>query len=129
MSSFTSHVHRLIFPIFSPFSYFHQSSTLIQTTQLFSLYYLFHFNRCSQFLKRDGTDDILDFWFDVQEHEIFFRAYFKDVQKSGRTIRDDRPEYWEYAWRRGSIYGTVVFTQTGAKHSTASTVEMITEMQ
>jgi ABC-type glycerol-3-phosphate transport system permease component len=80
------------------------------------------------FLQREGAEDILDFWLDVQQHENLCRAYFKDVRKSGRTIREDWPEYWDYARRRGSIYGTVVgmsgTTGTG-KRSTASTAEML----
>jgi hypothetical protein len=85
----------------------------------------------SLFLQREGAEDILDFWLDVQQHENLCRAYFKDVRKSGRTIRDDWPEYWEYARRRGSTYGAVVGAQTGAttKRSTASTAEMTAEMQ
>jgi hypothetical protein len=84
----------------------------------------------SLFLQREGAEDILDFWLDVQQHENLCRAYFKDVRKSGRTIREDWPEYWEYARRRGSTYGTVVgATQSAAKRSTASTAEMTTEMQ
>ena len=83
----------------------------------------------SLFLQREGAEDILDFWLDVQQHENLCRAYFKDVRKSGRTIRDDWPEYWEYARRRGSTYGTVVGAQTAAKRSTASTAEMAAEMQ
>ncbi|KAI9511521.1 RGS domain-containing protein [Russula earlei] len=81
------------------------------------------------FLQREGAEDILDFWLDVQQHENLCRAYFKDVRKSGRSIRDDWPEYWEYARRRGSTYGAVVGPQTGAKRSTASTTEMTAEMQ
>ncbi|KAF8271112.1 RGS domain-containing protein [Lactarius quietus] len=81
------------------------------------------------FLQREGAEDILDFWLDVQQHENLCRAYFKDVRKSGRTIREDWPEYWEYARRRGSTYGTVVGGQPGAKRSTASTAEMAAEMQ
>ena len=82
----------------------------------------------SLFLQREGAEDILDFWLDVQQHENLCRAYFKDVRKSGRTIREDWPEYWEYARRRGSTYGTVVGGQPGAKRSTASTTEMAAEM-
>ena len=59
-------------------------------------------------MQREGAEDILDFWLDVQQHENLCRAYFKDVRKSGRTIKDDWPQYWDYARRRGSIYGTVV---------------------
>ncbi|KAG6336220.1 hypothetical protein ID866_2871 [Astraeus odoratus] len=66
------------------------------------------------FLQREGAEDILDFWLDVQQHENLCRAYFKDVRKSGRTIKEDWPQYWDYARRRGSIYGTVVGLQPGA---------------
>ncbi|CCM05293.1 uncharacterized protein FIBRA_07507 [Fibroporia radiculosa] len=78
------------------------------------------------FLQREGSEDILDFWLDVQQHENLCRAYFKDVRKSGRTIREDWPEYWDYARRRGSIYGTVVGMnpQMGTKRSTTSTTDM-----
>ncbi|KAI0635370.1 RGS domain-containing protein [Trametes polyzona] len=81
------------------------------------------------FLQREGAEDILDFWLDVQQHENLCRAYFKDVRKSGRTIREDWPEYWDYARRRGSIYGTVVGLNphTGTKRSTASTGEMFSD--
>ncbi|KAG6835678.1 hypothetical protein H0H93_015823 [Arthromyces matolae] len=82
------------------------------------------------FLQREGAEDILDFWLDVQQHENLCRAYFKDVRKSGRTIRDDWPQYWDYARRRGSIYGTVVGLSAdggGTKRSTASTGEMLSE--
>lgn len=81
------------------------------------------------FLQREGAEDILDFWLDVQQHENLCRAYFKDVRKSGRTIREDWPEYWDYARRRGSIYGTVVGLNphTGTKRSTASTGEMLSD--
>ncbi|KAI9465942.1 hypothetical protein BJY52DRAFT_1243558, partial [Lactarius psammicola] len=69
------------------------------------------------FLQREGAEDILDFWLD-------------DVRKSGRTIREDWPEYWEYAQDdAGSTYGTVVGGQPGAKRSTASTADMAAEMQ
>lgn len=87
----------------------------------------------SLFLQREGAEDILDFWLDVQQHENLCRAYFKDVRKSGRTIKEDWPQYWDYARRRGSIYGTVVGMNpemaggSGAKRSTASTGELLTE--
>ncbi|KAF7324716.1 RGS domain-containing protein [Mycena kentingensis (nom. inval.)] len=83
------------------------------------------------FLQREGSEDILDFWLDVQQHENLCRAYFKDVRKSGRTIKEDWPQYWDYARRRGSIYGTVVGMnpEGGAvtKRSTASTGELLTD--
>ena len=83
----------------------------------------------SLFLQREGAEDILDFWLDVQQHENLCRAYFKDVRKSGRAIREDWPEYWDYARRRGSIYGTVVGLNhsSAAKRSTASTGELMSE--
>ena len=53
------------------------------------------------------------------------------MRKSGRAIRDDWPEYWEYARRRGSIYGTVVGLNPhaggGTKRSTTSTGELLSE--
>ncbi|KAF9240025.1 RGS domain-containing protein [Melanogaster broomeanus] len=82
------------------------------------------------FLQREGAEDVLDFWLDVQQHENLCRAYFKDVRKSGRTIKEDWPQYWDYARRRGSIYGTVVGLQPGAtKRSTASTAEMLNDQE
>ncbi|KDQ16626.1 hypothetical protein BOTBODRAFT_30549 [Botryobasidium botryosum FD-172 SS1] len=68
------------------------------------------------FLQREGAEDVLDFWLDIQQHENLCRAYFKDVRKSGRTIREDWPQYWDFARRRGSIYGAVV----GGKQSANS---------
>ncbi|KAF8632651.1 hypothetical protein AX17_004784 [Amanita inopinata Kibby_2008] len=79
------------------------------------------------FLQREGAEDILDFWLDVQQHENLCRAYFKDVRKSGRTIREDWPQYWDYARRRGSIYGTVVGLNPETKRSTTSTGELLPE--
>jgi len=52
------------------------------------------------------------------------------VRKSGRTIKEDWPQYWDYARRRGSIYGTVVGLNPdggGTKRSTASTAELLTD--
>ena len=87
---------------------------------------------CSLFLQREGAEDILDFWLDVQQHENLCRAYFKDVRKSGRSIKDDWPQYWDYARRRGSIYGTVVGlspTNGGTKRSTTSTGDALTDQE
>lgn len=85
----------------------------------------------SLFLQREGAEDVLDFWLDVQQHENLCRAYFKDVRKSGRTIREDWPQYWDYARRRGSIYGQVMLpppsttpTTMAAKRETGSTQEL-----
>ncbi|EAU86760.1 hypothetical protein CC1G_06521 [Coprinopsis cinerea okayama7 len=81
------------------------------------------------FLQREGAEDILDFWLDVQQHENLCRAYFKDVRKSGRTIKEDWPQYWDYARRRGSIYGTVVGLNPDShtKRSTQSTADLVSE--
>ncbi|KIM88719.1 hypothetical protein PILCRDRAFT_769997 [Piloderma croceum F 1598] len=59
------------------------------------------------------------------------RAQFKDVQKSGRTINKDWPQYWDYARHCGSIYGMVVGMPNGGgtKRSTASTGEMMTDQE
>jgi hypothetical protein len=92
-------------------------------------------HHCSLFLQREGAEDILDFWLDVQQHENLCRAYFKDIRKSGRALREDWPEYWEYARKRGSIYGSVVGSSSApgahhlsqaysAKRSTASTGDL-----
>ncbi|KAG9003022.1 Bud site selection protein, Revert to axial protein 1 [Tulasnella sp. JGI-2019a] len=74
------------------------------------------------FLQREGAEDVLDFWLDVQQHENLCRAYFKDIRKSGKTIKEDWPQYWDYARKRGSIYGTVLGLGAG-KRSTASSGE------
>ena len=55
---------------------------------------------CSQ---REGAEDTLDFWLDVQQHENLCRAYFKDLPKRGVSVREDWPQYWELARRRGSV--------------------------
>jgi hypothetical protein len=71
------------------------------------------------FLQREGQEDVLDFWLDVQQHENLCRAYFKDVRKSGRTIKEDWPQYWDYARKRGSIYGNVVGISQSKKGTTS----------
>ncbi|KDE04249.1 hypothetical protein MVLG_05277 [Microbotryum lychnidis-dioicae p1A1 Lamole] len=65
------------------------------------------------FLQREGSEDTLDFWLDVQQHENLCRAYFKDLRKSGRTVREDWPRYHELARTRGSIYGGVTGIRRG----------------
>ncbi|KAM0790982.1 hypothetical protein ACM66B_004283 [Microbotryomycetes sp. NB124-2] len=65
------------------------------------------------FLQREGSEDSLDFWLDVQQHENLCRAYFKDLRKSGRPVKDDWPRYYEYARTRGSIYGPVTGIRRG----------------
>lgn len=59
------------------------------------------------FLQREGSEDSLDFWLDVQQHENLCRAYFKDLRRSGRALREEWPEYWRQARSRGSIYNRV----------------------
>ncbi|KAI5476755.1 bud site selection-related protein [Pseudohyphozyma bogoriensis] len=65
------------------------------------------------FLQREGAEDTLDFWLDVQQHENLCRAYFKDLRKSGRTVKEDWPRYHEYARTRGSLYGPVTGIRKG----------------
>lgn len=45
------------------------------------------------------------------------RAYFKDLSKSGRAVKDDWPRYYEYARTRGSIYGAVTGIKRGESGS------------
>jgi hypothetical protein len=56
------------------------------------------------FLQREGSEDSLDFWLDVQQHENLCRAYFKDLKRTGTSVRDDWPGYYREARQRGSIY-------------------------
>ncbi|TNY18001.1 RGS domain-containing protein [Rhodotorula diobovata] len=65
------------------------------------------------FLQREGSEDALDFWLDVQQHENLCRAYFKDLRKSGIHVRDDWPQYHRLARTRGSIYGNVTGIRRG----------------
>ncbi|PWN45096.1 regulator of G protein signaling superfamily [Ceraceosorus guamensis] len=59
------------------------------------------------FLQREGSEDSLDFWLDVQQHENLCRAYFKDLKRTGVDVRDDWPGYYREARQRGSIYNRV----------------------
>lgn len=83
------------------------------------------------FLQREGQEDVLDFWLDVQQHENLCRAYFKDIRKSGKAIKDEWPQYWDYARKRGSIYGNVVgiSNAAGTKRSNASTGDLVGESE
>lgn len=71
------------------------------------------------FMQREGSEDALDFWLDVQQHENLCRAYFKDVRKTGRSIQEDWPGYYREARERGSIYSPV----TGIEQETMSNRE------
>ncbi|GAA5900135.1 hypothetical protein JCM6882_002622 [Rhodosporidiobolus microsporus] len=72
------------------------------------------------FLQREGSEDTLDFWLDVQQHENLCRAYFKDLRKSGRTVHGDWPQYERYARTRGSIYGNVTGIRRGDPQSAST---------
>lgn len=65
------------------------------------------------FLQREGSEDTLDFWLDVQQHENLCRAYFKDLRKSGRNVKEDWPRFHKYALSRGSIYSGVAGIKRG----------------
>lgn len=56
------------------------------------------------FLQREGSEDMLDFWLDVHQHENLVRAYFKDLAKHGRSVKDEWPRYYEVAKKRGSAW-------------------------
>ena len=56
------------------------------------------------FLQREGSEDTLDFWLDVHQHENLVRAYFKDLQKNGRSVKDEWPRYYDVAKKRGSAW-------------------------
>jgi hypothetical protein len=51
----------------------------------------------SLFLQREGAEDVLDFWLDVQQHENLCRAYFKDLKKHGKAVKDEWPQYYDFA--------------------------------
>ncbi|CAD6887130.1 unnamed protein product [Tilletia laevis] len=65
---------------------------------LFSLYI---------FMQREDAENALDLWLDCQQHENLCRAYFKDLRRSGRSVREDWPSYYAEARERGSIYNRV----------------------
>ncbi|GAA5856242.1 hypothetical protein JCM9279_006696 [Rhodotorula babjevae] len=65
------------------------------------------------FLQREGSEDTLDFWLDVQQHENLCRAYFSDLRKAGTTVDQDWPQYDRLARTRGSIYGNVTGIRRG----------------
>lgn len=65
------------------------------------------------FLQREGSEDTLDFWLDVQQHENLCRAYFSDLRKAGTTVEQDWPQYDRLARTRGSIYGNVTGIRRG----------------
>ena len=95
------------------------------------------------FLQREGSEDSLDFWLDVQQHENLCkrelssasfpsprdslvdvvptsgRAYFKDLRKSGRQVKQDWPQYHQLARTRGSIYGNVTGIRRGDSSETS----------
>lgn len=54
-------------------------------------------HKYSLFLQREGAEDVLDFWLDVQQHENLCRAYFKDLKKSGKAVKDEWPQYYDFA--------------------------------
>ncbi|BEJ17097.1 hypothetical protein CspHIS471_0604980 [Cutaneotrichosporon sp. HIS471] len=54
------------------------------------------------FLQRESSEDALDFWLDVQQHENLCKAYFKDLKRSGRSVDDDWPEFATYVRENGS---------------------------
>ncbi|PWN91246.1 regulator of G protein signaling superfamily [Acaromyces ingoldii] len=75
------------------------------------------------YLQREGSEDALDFWLDVQQHENLCRAYFKDLRRSGKSIRDDWPGYYQEARQRGSIYNRF----NGIEHDGGSQVEEVND--
>lgn len=75
------------------------------------------------FMQREGSEDALDFWLDVQQHENLCRAYFRDIRKTGKNIQDDWPGYYREARSRGSIYSPV----TGIEQETLPADEKMHE--
>lgn len=60
------------------------------------------------FLQRELSEDALDFWLDVQQHENLCKAYFKDLRRSGRSIQDEWPEFAGYARANGTHFAPLL---------------------
>ncbi|KAE8538966.1 hypothetical protein D1P53_005336 [Cryptococcus gattii VGV] len=60
------------------------------------------------FLQRELSEDALDFWLDVQQHENLCKAYFKDLRRAGRSIQDEWPEFTEYARANGTHFAPLL---------------------
>ncbi|WVQ86965.1 hypothetical protein IAS59_000685 [Cryptococcus gattii] len=60
------------------------------------------------FLQRELSEDALDFWLDVQQHENLCKAYFKDLRRAGRSIQDEWPEFAEYARANGTHFAPLL---------------------
>lgn len=59
------------------------------------------------FLQREGGEDALDFWLDVQQHENLCRAYFRDLARAGVSVQEAWPRFAAYARSFGSIFAPV----------------------
>lgn len=78
--------------------------------------------RSQIFLQRELSEDALDFWLDVQQHENLCKAYFKvrlciadkhwppmqDLRRSGRSIQDEWPEFAGYARANGTHFAPLL---------------------
>ncbi|WWD21919.1 hypothetical protein CI109_106407 [Kwoniella shandongensis] len=60
------------------------------------------------FLQRESSEDALDFWLDVQQHENMCKAYFKDLRRSGRSVQEDWPEFAAHARTNGSHFSPLL---------------------
>ncbi|ODN75232.1 hypothetical protein L202_06424 [Cryptococcus amylolentus CBS 6039] len=60
------------------------------------------------FLQREMSEDALDFWLDVQQHENLCKAYFKDLRRSGRSVQDEWPQFADYARSNGSHFSPLL---------------------
>ncbi|TYJ58200.1 hypothetical protein B9479_001024 [Cryptococcus floricola] len=54
------------------------------------------------------SEDALDFWLDVQQHENLCKAYFKDLRRSGRSVQDEWPQFADYARSNGSHFSPLL---------------------